>query len=107
MLLAVVIQGCGYICHWNKCEKLKCKTQEIVTCYLKMRNFSKKQSLNGYFSSNYLLSQISNYYKAVSGVVCATSIPQGLNRDILKYANTGNAIFSFKYVCKLVPLINT
>lgn len=81
-MLAVVIQGCGDICDWNKCEKLKCKTQEIVICYLKIRNFSKKQSLNGCFSSNYLLSQISNYYKAVSGVHGATSIPQGLYRDI-------------------------
>lgn len=79
MQLAVVTQGCGNIRHWNKCEKLKCKTQEIVTCYLKMRNFSKKRSLNGCFSSNYLLSEISNYNKAVSGVGCATSIPQGLD----------------------------
>lgn len=40
----VVIGGCSRLRRlWKKCEKLKCKIQEIVTatCYLKMRNFSK------------------------------------------------------------------
>lgn len=79
--IIVIIRGCRYVSYnenyteatvqivigscsrlrrlWNKCEKLKCKTQEIVTCYLKMRISAKTISLNEWFlSCNYLISDL-------------------------------------------------